>query len=47
MKIEQRTVYVSPQAKTIEINARAIICQSVGNKSMSENELNDNDFETI
>ena len=28
MKIELQTFYVSPQVKTVEIKAQAIICQS-------------------
>lgn len=34
MKKEQQTLYVSPQVKTVEIKAQAIICQSGGINSM-------------
>ena len=33
-KKEQQSIYVSPQVKTIEIKAQAIICQSGGIDSM-------------
>lgn len=29
MKKEEKNLYVSPKAKTVEIKAQAIICQSV------------------
>ena len=28
MKIEQQTLYVSPQVKTVEIKAQQVLCQS-------------------
>ena len=46
-KKEQQPIYVSPQVKTIEIKAQAIICQSVGNRSMYERELDEKDFESL
>ena len=46
-KKEQHPFYVSPQVNTIEIKTRAIICQSGGNRSMGENELNEDDFEQL
>ena len=46
-KNEQQPFYVSPEAVTIEIKAQAIICQSGGNRSMGENELNEDDFEQL
>ncbi len=46
-KKEQHPIYVSPQVKIIEINAQAIICQSGGNRSMGERELNEDDFEQL
>ena len=45
-KKEQQPFYVSPQVKTLEIKTQAIICQS-GNRSMGENELNEDDFEQL
>ena len=45
-KKELQQIYVSPQVETIEIKAQAIICQS-GNRSMGENELNEDDFEQL
>ena len=46
MKIEQQTIYVSPQVKTVEIKAQAIVCQSVsGINSMSIDEDGGSDFE--
>ena len=46
MKIEQQTIYVSPQMKTVEIKAQAIICQSVsGINSMEIDSDGGNDFE--
>ena len=46
-KKEQQQPYVSPVVKTLEIKTRAIICQSGGNKSMGERELNEDDFEQL
>ena len=46
-KKEQQQIYVSPKVKTIEIKTQAIICQSGGNRSMGENELNEDDFEQL
>ena len=43
-KKEQQTIYVSPQVKTIEFKAQAIICQS-GNQSMGWQDLGDGGFE--
>ena len=46
MKKEQQTIYVSPQVKTVEIKAQAIICQSVsGINSMEIDSDGGNDFE--
>lgn len=45
MKKEKQTLYVSPQVKTVEINARAIICQSGGINSMYIDEDGGDDFE--
>ena len=45
MKKEQQTLYVSPQVKTVEIKAQAIICQSGGINSMSIDEDGGSDFE--
>lgn len=45
-KKEQQPFYVSPQVETMEIKTQAIICQS-GNRSLSENELNEDDFEQL
>ena len=46
-KKEQQQVYASPQVEIIEIKTQAIICQSGGNRSMGENELNEDDFEQL
>ena len=46
-KKEQQPFYVSPQVRTLEIKTHAIICQSGGNLSMGENELNEDDFEQL
>ena len=43
-KKEQQPIYVSPQVKTIEIKAQAIICQS-GNQRMDWQDLGDGSFE--
>ena len=47
MKKEQQTLYVSPQVKTVEIKAQAIICQSCGNEkfNMSSNGYGEDDWE--
>ena len=45
-KKEQQPIYVSPKVNTVEIKTQAIICQS-GNRSMGENELNEDDFEQL
>ena len=45
-KKEQQPFYVSPQVETMEIETQAVICQS-GNRSMGENELNEDDFEQL
>ena len=44
---EQQPIYVSPKLKTIEFKTQSIICQSGGNRSMGENELNEDDFEQL
>lgn len=44
-KKEQQSIYVSPQVKTIEINAQAIICQSERKDAFNGTEMfkgNDN-----
>ena len=46
-KKEQQPFYVSPQVRTLEIKTHTIICQSGGNRSMGENELNEDDFEQL
>ena len=46
-KKEQQPFYVSPKIKTVEIKTQAIICQSGGNRSMGERELNEDDFEQL
>ena len=46
-KKEQQQTYVSPVVKTLEIKTHAIIWQSGGNRSMGENELNEDDFEQL
>ena len=43
-KKEQQPIYVSPQMKTIEIMAQAIICQS-GNQTMDWQDLGNGGFE--
>ena len=43
-KKEQQQVYVSPEAVTIEVKAQAIICQSGGNESPSEEDFGDGGF---
>ena len=46
-KKEQQPFYVSPQMRTLEIKPQAIICQSGGNRSMGEIELDEDDFEQM
>mgnify|MGYP003298816592 CR=1 FL=1 len=46
-KKEQHPIYVSPLVKIMKIKTHAIICQSGGNRSMGENELNEDDFEQL
>ena len=45
MKKEQQTLYVSPQVKTVEIKAQAIVCQSGGINSMTIDPDGGEDFE--
>ena len=45
-KKEQQQIYVSPDMATMDIETQAVICQS-GNRSMGENELNEDDFEQL
>ena len=47
MEKEQQTIYVSPQVKTVEIKAQAIICQSLSgiNSMYIDEEDGGSDFE--
>ena len=39
--------YASPEVKVVFVKAQAIICQSNGNSSLYEKNLDENDFEVI
>ena len=42
-KKEQQSIYVSPQVKTIEIKAQAIICQSERQNALNTTEMMEGD----
>ncbi len=42
---EQKDLYVSPEVKTVEIKAQAIVCQSGGINSMTIDPDGGEDFE--
>ena len=42
---EQKKLYVSPEVKTVEIKAQAIVCQSGGINSMTIDPDGGEDFE--
>ena len=44
---QRRQVYVPARVKVIEVTAQRVLCQSGGNRSMGERELNEDDFESL